>query len=138
MMAPIGKLTWVAPGGWIPLASTGPEPAFTSCDTLCLLNTGDELASVELEIVYADRDAVGPYRLTVAPRRLRRVRVNDLIFPEAVPLETPYAAVVRASVPIVVQFSRQDTGQAAAARAGTIAFAGDDVDVQQNVVRKPR
>ena len=122
MRGAIGRTTWAVPGGWMPLASSGAEPAFTSRDTLSLLNTGDELANVELSILYADRDAVGPYRLTVAPRRVRRLHVNDLIFPEAIPLETAYAAIIRADVPIIVQFSRQDTGQAALARAGTIAF----------------
>jgi hypothetical protein len=131
MTGAIGRTTWVAPGGWMPLASSGPEPAFTSRDSLCLLNAGDELANVELSIVYTGRQAVGPYRLTIAPRRVRRVRVNDLIFPEAIPLETPYAAVVRSDVPIVVQFSRQDTSQAALARAGTIAFPIDETQAER-------
>ena len=124
-MEPIGRTTWTFPGGWIPRNGTGPEPEFTSRDTLCLLNAGDALANVEVAIVYADRDPVGPYRLTVAPCRVRHVRINDLIFPEAVLLETGYAAIVRSDVPIVVQVGRQDTRQAAAAIAGTIAFPGD-------------
>jgi hypothetical protein len=124
-MEAIGRTTWAYPGGWMPLGQTGPEPAFTSSDTLCLLNAGDALASVEIVIHYADRDPVGPYRLTIAARRVRRVRCNDLIFPEAVSLETPYAAIVRANVPIVVQVTRQDTRQPANASLGTMAFAGE-------------
>jgi hypothetical protein len=109
----------------MPLASTGPEPTFTSHDKLCLLNAGDEMANVEIAIYHADREPVAHYRLTIAPRRIRHVRVNDLIFPEAIPLETAYAAIVRADVPLVVQFSRQDTGHAAMTIAGSMAFPDD-------------
>ena len=49
------------------------------------------------------------HRLTVAPRRLRRFRINDLIFPQAVLLAVPYALQMWCDVPIVVQFGRQDT-----------------------------
>jgi hypothetical protein len=121
-MTAIGRTSWAIPGGWMPLASTGPEPAFTSHDKLCLLNAGEEMANVEVAIVFTDREAVEPYRLTIAPRRVRPIRVNDLIFPEAIPLETAYAAVVRSDVPLVVQFTRQDTGRAARAIAGSMAF----------------
>jgi hypothetical protein len=51
------------------------------------------------------------------------VRVNDLIEPEAVPLDEDYSVEIRSDVPVVVQFTRQDTGQAAAALGGGVAFA---------------
>jgi hypothetical protein len=121
----IGRTTWVVPGGWMRLASTGPEPTFTSHDKLCLLNAGHEMANVEIAIYHADREPVAPYRLTIAPCRIRHIRVNDLIFPEAIPLETAYAAIVRADVPIVMQFSRQETGHAAMASTGSMAFPDD-------------
>ena len=124
MCAPIGRRIWMIPGGRMPHPSTGPEPIFTSRDQLCLLNAGPDMANAIVEIQFADREPVGPYRLTVAAGRVRHVRVNDLIFPEAIPLEIPYAAVLRSDVPIVVQFSRQDTGRLARAIAGPMAFAG--------------
>jgi hypothetical protein len=127
-MSAVGRMAWLLSGGRMPLASNGPEPTFTSNDKLCLLNTGDELANVEIAIHYADREPVGPYRLTIAARRMRQVRINDLIFPEAIPLENAYAIVLRADAPIVVQFSRQDTGSAARAIAGTMAFPADSRD----------
>ncbi len=121
-MRAIGRTCWAMPGGHIPLESTGPEPACTSHDALSLLNTGDEMANVRVTIYYADREPVGPYRITVAPRRMRQVRLNDLIFPEAIPLDTDYAAVVESDIPIVVQFTRQDTGQPPRALLGTLAY----------------
>lgn len=119
----IGKREWVIPGGRVPLRSTGEEPAMTSRDELRLLNASDKPATVVLTVYYTDRDPVGSYEVEVAARRLRRVRVNDLIDPLPVPLETDYALVIRADRPIVVQFSRYDTSSATAAEMGTIGYS---------------
>lgn len=118
---PLGARCWVFAGGCIPVASCGPEPEFTSRDQFGLLNTGDVIANVRLRIVYGSRDEVGPYRIGVAPRRLRRLRVNDLIFPEAVRLGEAYSLVFESDVPVVVQCTRQDTRQRA--NAGWIVNA---------------
>lgn len=120
-MTAIGRLRWAIAAGHVPLASTGPEPTFTARDELSLLNAGDTLANVRIAVLYATRGEVGPYRLGVAPRRLRRVRINDLIFPEAVRLGEPYSLLVRSDVPVVVQFTRTDTR--AGACAGVLANA---------------
>ncbi|MCH7659617.1 MAG: sensory rhodopsin transducer [Euryarchaeota archaeon] len=121
-MDPIGKKQWAIPGGFVPVDSTGPEPEMVSHDKLCMLNAGEEMASVEITLYYADGHTAGPYPLTVAPRRVRHVRVNDLIDPYAPPLGEEYAAVVEATVPIVVQFSGQDTRQTENATLSTIAY----------------
>lgn len=119
---PIGETRWAFSGGHVPVESTGPEPEMVSHDELCLLNAGDEMATVEITLYYADGREAGPYPLTVAPRRVRHVRVNDLIDPYAPPLGEDYGAVVESTVPIVVQFSRQDTRQAENATLSTIAY----------------
>lgn len=123
--AGIGSRVWALAGGRVPLWSTGPEPERTSRDELCVLNTGDRDARVEIRFYYGDRDPVGPYRLCVGASRVREVRVNDLIDPEAVPLDTPYGCVVSADVPVVVQLSRHDTSQPANALLGLVAYPGD-------------
>ncbi|RPE76910.1 sensory rhodopsin transducer [Vulcaniibacterium tengchongense] len=105
----IGARRWAFAAGRVPLQSRGPEPLFTSRDEFALLNTGDALANVRLTVLYARREPVGPYRVGVAPRRLRRLRVNDLIFPEAVRLGEPYALLFESDRPVVVQCARQDT-----------------------------
>jgi hypothetical protein len=124
-MAGRGRRTWVIPGGNVPASSNGPEPRWTSHDRISVLNTNDEPARLELSIYFSDREPVGPYELVVEARRVREVRFNDLIEPQAIPLEVPYACVIEASVPIVVQFTRQDTGQASNAQATTIAYSED-------------
>lgn len=96
-------------GGRIPERSAGPEPESTSYDMVCLLNPGDADANVSLWAFYERREPVGPYLLSVGARRVRHVRLNDLIDPEAMPLGEEYGLVVRSDVPVVVQFWRQDT-----------------------------
>ena len=122
-MKAIGRRVWAIPGGRIPMRSSGPEPEMTSRDELRLLNTGEKEARVSILVFYADSEPVGPYEITVPARRVRRVRVNDLIDPFPVPLETDYSMTIHASHPIVVQFTRIDSGEAARAMAGAIAHS---------------
>ena len=122
-MHEIGRKIWAIAGSNIPLEQSGPEPAFTSHDSLWMLNATDEEAQVEIWIYYADREPTGPYPLELSARRVRQVRFNDLIDPEAMPLETDYAAVVTATEPIVVQFTQMDTRQPANTRTNVVPFA---------------
>jgi hypothetical protein len=123
-MRHIGAKVWAIPGGHVPLRSFGEEPRQTSRDELCVLNAGHADVSLQLTIYYEDREPVGPYPLEVPAQRVRHVRFNDLIDPQAMPLDTPYAAVLVADHPVVVQFTRHDTSQPANAIATTLAFAG--------------
>ena len=119
----IGSNTWVIAEGYIPPQSQGPEPEMTSHETVCLLNSSDREAHVEITIYYADREPVGPYRLTVPARRTRHLRFNDLHDPEAIPRGTDYSSVIRSDVPIVAQHTRLDSRQAANALLSTIAYS---------------
>lgn len=121
-MSAIGRCRWAIPAGCIPSASTGPEPEFTSRDELSLLNAGDALANVRVTVFYARREPVGPFRIGVAARRLRRLRINDLIFPEAVRLDVPYGLLIESDHPVVAQFTRQDTRARCNAGLLTTAF----------------
>jgi hypothetical protein len=120
MMA-LGRTIWAFPGGQIPLRSTGEEPEFTSRDELVILNAGDTAAKIALTVHHADDPPVGPYEFEVAARRVRRVRFNDLIFPEAIMLDRPFAAVLTASRPVAVQCTRLDSS-GRGAWMGTMAF----------------
>lgn len=120
--APPGREAWAFALPAIPTASHGPEPAFTSRDTLCILNAGATLANVRLQVRYADRSACAAYRITVAAHRLRRIRINDLIFPEAVLLEQPYGIELTADRPVIVQLTGQRTCARTHAWTGTPAW----------------
>jgi hypothetical protein len=121
-MKTIGKTAWAISGGHIPLHSTGKEPENTSRDELCFLNAGYKEAHVEVTLFYSDRDPVGPYQLAVPARRVRRVRINDLINPEAPPLDTDYGAIVESDLPIVVQLDRKDTSRCENSILTTLGF----------------
>jgi hypothetical protein len=124
MIRTIGAKVWAIPGGHVPLRSSGEEPRQTSRDEICVLNAGHANVSLQLTIYYEDREPVGPYSLKVPAQRVRHVRFNDLIDPHALPLDTPYAALIVADHPVVVQFTRHDTSQTANAIATTLAFSG--------------
>ncbi|GAA1114753.1 sensory rhodopsin transducer [Nocardiopsis metallicus] len=108
-MREIGSHEFALAAGAVPERSHGAEPEFTSHDLLCVLNAADQTANLELTVYHTDRDPVGPYPIRVEARRVRHVRMNDLIEPEAVPLGVPYGCVLRSDVAVVAQMLRQDT-----------------------------
>ncbi|HEX6498650.1 MAG TPA: sensory rhodopsin transducer [Micromonosporaceae bacterium] len=122
MAAAIGQTTWVIAEGYIPSQSNGPQPQMLSHETVCMLNTGDTDAHVEITVYFKDREPVGPYRVTVPARRTLHQRFNDLTDPEPVPRDTDYASVIRSDVPIVAQHTRLDSRQDANALLTTIAY----------------
>ncbi|MGH7874591.1 MAG: sensory rhodopsin transducer [Candidatus Binatia bacterium] len=122
-MKPVGTTRWAIPEGYIPAGSHGPEPQFTSHETVCILNTTNNEAQITITIFYSDREPGGPYRLTVPARRTKHVRFNDLTNPEPIPLDTDFASLIESDVPIVVQHTRLDSRQAENALLSTIAYA---------------
>ncbi|HEY3663283.1 MAG TPA: sensory rhodopsin transducer [Chthoniobacterales bacterium] len=124
-MVTIGKKEWAIAEGWIPSWSHGPEPEMLSHETACILNSNETAAQVEITIYYTDRDPVGPYKITVPPRRTLHQRFNDLKDPEPIPKATNYASTIVSDVPIVVQHTRLDSRQSENALVTTIAFSND-------------
>jgi hypothetical protein len=126
MQHPIGRKSWAIAEGYIPASSHGPAPEMTSHEAVCLLNTSEQEAHVQIMIYFADRDPVGPYDITVPARRTKHVRVNDLTDPAAIPRGTDYASTIESDMPIVVQHTRLDSRQEANALLSTIAYAGEE------------
>ncbi len=126
MSPPIGRKRWAIAEGYIPGWSNGPEPEFTSHETACILNASDEEAHVTITAYFADREPVGPYRLTVPARRTIHQRFNELEDPEPIPRGLTYASVIESDVPIVVQHTRLDSRQAENALLSTIAYASSE------------
>lgn len=124
-MESIGRTRWAIAEGYIPGQSTGPAPAMTSHETVCILNAGDRDAAVRITVYFADREPLGPYEVTVPARRTRHVRFNDLSHPAPLPRDTDYASVITSSVPVVVQHTRLDSRQAENALMTTIAFGAE-------------
>ncbi len=109
--------------GYIPPESTGPAPAMTSHDSVCMLNAGPVDAVVEIAVYFTDRPPAGPYVLQVASQRAHHQRINDLREPESIPVGVDYSLVLSSTEPIVVQHTRLDSRQAANALMSTIAYS---------------
>ena len=122
-MDAIGRTRWAIAEGYIPSGSVSEEPALVSHETACILNAGDRDAHVAITIFFADREPVGPYRVTVGARRTLHLRFNDLTDPQPIPRDTDYASVFESDMPIVVQHTRLDSRRAEIALLSTIAYA---------------
>ena len=120
-----GRKRWAIADGYIPSWSNGPEPQMLSHETVCILNTGDTDANVEIMLYFTDRDPAGPYKLTVPPKRVLHQRFNYLKNPEPIPVGVDYGCVIESDTPIVVQHTRLDSRQAENALVSTIAFAAE-------------
>lgn len=122
-MSALGRTLWAIPEGFIPGKSVSQDPELISHEAACILNTDALEAHVTITIYFSDREPIGPYRVTVPPRRTLHLRFNDLSDPESVPRDTPYASVIESDIPVVVQHTRMDTRNPAIALLSTIAFA---------------
>lgn len=120
---PIGRKTWAIAEGYIPGWSNGPAPELISHEAFCILNASHEIARIKLTVFFADREPV-EYQLTVAARRTKHFRFNNLTEPEKIPHETSYASVFESNVPVVIQHTRLDSRQAENAIMTTMAYPG--------------
>lgn len=125
-MKPIGRKSWAIAEGYIPGWSSGASPKMISHETACILNAGDRDAHVQITIFFSDKDAIGPYSVTVPARRTKHVRFNDLKDPAPIPPDTGFSSLIESDVPIVVQHTRLDSRQDANALLSTIAYAGPE------------
>ncbi|HEX4409653.1 MAG TPA: sensory rhodopsin transducer [Xanthobacteraceae bacterium] len=122
-MEALGQTRWAIAEGYIPSESSYSDPALESHETACILNCGDRAAEVRITIYFSDREPVGPYFVTVAPRRTLHLRFNDLHHPAPVPRDTAYSSVFESNVPVVVQHTRLDSRRAEVSLLSTIAYA---------------
>ena len=118
----IGLRSWAIAEGYIPEYSVSGERPLISHETFCVLNTGAAEADIIVVICFADRDPAGPYRFAVPGNRTRHFRVNDFCDLEPVPRGTDFAAVIEASVPVVVQHTRLVSRDPHISLRSTIAF----------------
>jgi hypothetical protein len=122
-MDAIGRKRWAIAEGYIPSQSSFSERALISHETACILNAGDRDAQVAIMIYFADREAVGPYRVTVPARRTLHLRFNDLDDPQPIPRDTDYASVFESDVAIIVQHTRLDSRRSEVSLMSTTAYA---------------
>lgn len=122
-MEPIGRKRWAIAEGYIPSESSFSDRTLISHETACILNPGDREARVNITIFFADREPIGPYRVTVAPRRTLHLQFNDLKQPASVPRDTDYSSVFESDVSIIVQHTRLNSRHSEVALLSTTAYA---------------
>ena len=122
-MDAIGRKRWAIAEGYIPSQSAFTDRTLVSHETACILNAGDRDALVTITIFFANREPVGPYRVTVAAGRTLHLRFNDLEEPHPIPRDTDYASIFESDVPIIVQHTRLDSRRAELALLSTVAYA---------------
>jgi hypothetical protein len=122
-MHAIGRKRWAIAEGYIASESSYSDRALLSHETACILNAADRDAHVTITIFFADREPVGPYRVTVGAHRTVHLRFNDLDDPQPIPRDTDYASVLESDVPIIVQHTRLDSRRAEVSLLSTMAYA---------------
>jgi hypothetical protein len=118
-----GHKRWVIPDGYIPPSSTGEGRPLVSHDAMCILNSSDQDAQIDVTIFFTDREPAGPYKIIVKASRTKHFRFNEFTDPESIPRDTDYASLIESDVPIVVQHTRLDSRQPALALMSTIAYS---------------
>lgn len=120
---PIGRCVWAVAEGYLPEWSRLEDRRLVSHESFCVLNACDEIANVEITLLFTDREPVGPYRLQVLGRRTKHIRLNDLTDPEPVPRGTEFSSVIESNVPIVVQHTRLDARDPNISIMTTLAYS---------------
>jgi len=116
-----GRQRWYVPDAYLPVDSShGVE----SHEAACLLNVGEDDATVRLTFFFEDREPEASVELTLPARRTWHVRLTDsAALGVDLPRGTPFAYVADSDTPIVLQHSRLDTSAGAYTLATTIAYA---------------
>lgn len=116
-----GQKVWLIPDSFISSISHN----IPSHDAVCVLNTSDNDATINLTLYFEDRDKMDCFVAGCKAGRTHHIRMDKLIGKngERVPVDTPYAILVESDVEIVVQYSRLDTTQSEMALMTTIAYS---------------
>ena len=115
---------WYIPDMYWPEVTSGDQ--YVSHESICVLNTDCENASIQLTLYYEDRAPIGPIDCACPARRTHHIRMDKLTLSDGgnIPRGVPYAAVIESSVPVTVQYTRVDTTQPELALMSAMAFPG--------------
>ncbi len=123
-MKAYGKKVWLIPDCFLDLVSKNDG---LSHEAICVINTADTDAKLNITLLYEDREAKGGIEWVVPAMKTNHIRMDKIRDAEGklLPRDTPYAALVESDTPIVVQYSRLDTAQGGMALMTTIAYSED-------------
>lgn len=114
-----GEKLWFIPDGYIPPKSSGD---LESHESICVLNTGSEDATLKVTVFFEDREPMEDILLTVPGRRTKHIRTSSISKEGTpIPVGVPYAMEVESDIPVIIQYSRLDATQAENALMSTMA-----------------
>ena len=121
-MEPIGKTTWLIPDMYWPEITA--EGHYVSHESVCVLNTSERECTVEFILYYEDNAPLSGFSAVCAAERTHHIRMDKLLDNNGSNIlrGVPYAALVKATVPVVVQYTRVDTTQSENALMTTMAY----------------
>jgi len=99
--------TWYIPDAYL-ATPTGDDPVYKNHEAVCVLNTTDEDADLQIDFYFADRPPYENVQVTIPAKRCYHIRMDDpaQIGGYEIPLDVPYGIRVRSNVPVIVQYSR--------------------------------
>ena len=123
----LGQKCWVVPDGFIPQVTEldkDNRTGYLSHECACLLNTGATDTGIEVTVYFEDEEPIVIADIVLAARRCLHLRMDTLETDGVIAIERgrPYALVIRADEPIVVQMSRLDTTQPNMGFLSTMAY----------------
>ena len=121
-MSAYGKNVWLIPDCYLNSISKNEN---LSHEAICVVNISREDAEIKITLYFEDREPCGGFVTHCGTERTRHIRMDKLRDANGAPIprDTPYAALVESSAPIVVQYSRLDTSAAEMALMTTIAYS---------------
>ncbi len=117
-----GKKTWLIPDCFLNSVSKNEN---VSHEAICVINTTDVDAQINLTLFYEDRDKIeGEFVSQCKAGRTHHIRLDKLVSKsgEKIARDVPYAILVESNTELVVQYSRLDTSAVEMALMTTIAY----------------
>ncbi len=117
-----GKCRWFIPDAFYPVIDHGEE--YVSHEAVCVLNTTDQDAHIQITLYFEDRDPIGGFEAICGAQRTNHIRMDRIVSKRGmrIPRGVPYAMTVESDTPVVVQYSRLDTTQADMSFMGLLAY----------------
>ena len=122
-MEPIGKTTWLIPDMYWPEITS--EGHYVSHESVCVLNTSKQECKVEFVLYYEDSAPLEGFSAVCSAERTHHIRMDRLLDKNGSNIRrgVPYAALVKTTIPVVVQYTRVDTTQSENALMTSPAFS---------------
>lgn len=117
----MAKMEWFIPDMYWPADDHG---SYASHEAICILNPNDADCVVEITLYFEDREPILCARQMCAARRTVHLRTDRMKTRDgkAFPRGIGYAAIIRCSEPVIVQYTRVDTTQDPLAIMTTLAY----------------